>query len=236
MRILAISLVMSLCAMACQADPSDGLDGLELRDLVQGAMTSAGITGAIEIASLRSFPACQTDPSVSPRQGDWRTVELHCPAPNWRRALRTEAAGRAISRARIASEQETSGLALALTQSLTRGTVITRDHLELVPANTDQLPGELNSIDAAIGRTLLVNLGESRILQARHLDHNYLVSEGHMVSIHAGLEGFSVSTGGVALENGQLGQRIAVRNSRSGRILQVLVTDENNVTVAPNMN
>lgn len=236
MRRLAISALFSALAFAAHADPTDGLDGTELRALVQDAMSAAGVAGRIEIASLRSYPACDDLPSVAPRQGNWRTVELTCAAPHWQRALRTEAAGRAMARSIVNTTQEGTGIALALTQSLTRGTVITAEHVELVPANTEHLPGELNSIEAAIGRTLLVNLGESRILQARHLDHNYLVSEGNVVSIHAGLEGFSVSTGGIAMENGQLGERISVRNARSGRILQVVVTDANNVTVAPNMN
>lgn len=55
------------------------------------------------------------------------------------------------------------------------------------------------------------------------------------MTIAGGAGPVRIQTGGVALEPGQLGQAIRVTNARSGRLVHVIVTGPNKVTVRPNM-
>jgi flagella basal body P-ring formation protein FlgA len=87
-----------------------------------------------------------------------------------------------------------------------------------------------------IGRTLTVNLGEGRPVLARHLEHNWLVTEGTPVAIVYNAAGMLILASGIAAENGQRGQIIAVRNVGSDRLVKAIVTERNKVRVAAKMN
>ncbi|RRJ20262.1 flagellar basal body P-ring formation protein FlgA [Rheinheimera mesophila] len=78
----------------------------------------------------------------------------------------------------------------------------------------------------------LVGMQTKRRIQAgqvisRHLlEHKLLVEKGSHVLIRVQAQGFEASTKGVALENGQLGQRIKVQNLSSGTVLEADVVAE----------
>lgn len=62
---------------------------------------------------------------------------------------------------------------------------------------------------------------------SRHLlEHKLLVEKGSHVIIRVQTQGFEASTKGVALEDGQLGQRIKVQNLSSGTVLEADVVAE----------
>ena len=75
---------------ALAAGYPDGLPGAEAARLVTAALAAAGVSAEVK-APLRAFPACDSVPEVTPRNGDWATAEITCPAPRWSRALRTGA-------------------------------------------------------------------------------------------------------------------------------------------------
>ena len=78
----------------------------------------------------------------------------------------------------------------------------------------------------------LVGMQTKRRIQAgqvisRHLlEHKLLVEKGGHVLIRVQTQGFEASTKGVALEDGQLGQRIKVQNLSSGTVLEADVVAE----------
>lgn len=78
----------------------------------------------------------------------------------------------------------------------------------------------------------LVGMQTKRRIQAgqvisRHLlEHKLLVEKGSHVLIRVQTQGFEASTKGIALENGQLGQRIKVQNISSGTVLEADVVAE----------
>jgi len=70
---------------------------------------------------------------------------------------------------------------------------------------------------------------------ARHLDHDWQVTDGGPVTIVTILGGIRIEAAGVALEPGQLGQDIRVTNAGSGEVVHVTVTGRNKVMVRPNI-
>lgn len=78
----------------------------------------------------------------------------------------------------------------------------------------------------------LVGMQTKRRIQAgqvisRHLlEHKLLVEKGSHVLIRVQTQGFEASTKGIALEDGQLGQRIKVQNISSGTVLEADVVAE----------
>lgn len=234
--VLVLSAGLAL-PLAAPANATDGLTGAEAGALIATAMAAAGVAGRARIAPARPLPACGHAPDVTPAaRGDWRSVDLRCSDPAWVRRLRTGAQASPTAQGRAAPPAPAMGGALMLTESLARGTVIEPHHLAQASAGAVPAPGLLGDPGSVIGRRLAVHLGAGRIILARHLDQSFLVRAGNAVAIASGAGGISVSMAGEALQDGQRGDRIAVRNTGSGRIIEAIVTGANSVSVAPNMN
>jgi flagella basal body P-ring formation protein FlgA len=229
--------LLALIPTVAMASPyADGISPTEVTNLVSQAMVAAGQNGQIQVSQMRGFPACADAPAVSPRSGDWRTVELRCAAPrSWSRSVRTSATAGALPQR--TTRAEPAGIpVLTLTESLAAGTVIEPTHLTLKPVRDGSLDGLMTDPNSVIGRTLTVNLGEGRPVLARHLEHNWLVTEGTPVAIVYNAAGMLILASGIAAENGQRGQIIAVRNVGSDRLVKAIVTERNKVRVAAKMN
>ncbi len=233
----ALITALCLCSVPALAtvDASDGLTPREIEEIVISAMADAGVSGTPELPSARSFPACSTLPSVTPRAGDWNTLSLRCGTPFWTRAIRTNAnASPARPTAPPVVADGTPVVTLA--QSLSKGVVIEPRHLTLAPAG--DVIGQTVFVDPArvIGRRLSVNLGRGRPVQARHLDIQHLIEKGHPVAITFQNSVVEVAMPGKALEGGQRGDLIQVRNTASGRILRGRVVERNKIVVEAKMN
>jgi len=61
------------------------------------------------------------------------------------------------------------------------------------------------------------------------------VNEGDSVLISSGNDRFSVTSYGNALGNGQIGEMIEISNSKSGKIIKVIIVDEKKVQPLTNM-
>jgi flagella basal body P-ring formation protein FlgA len=233
----AIPLALCLLAAPALAGPADGVSGQEAQGLVAEAMRAAGVSGGAQIAAARPLPACAHWPEVGPATpGDWRTVELRCTNPAWTRSLRT---GAPMTRTDRTAPQDgtpmATGPGFVLRDSLSRGAIITAEDLAPAPAGS-ATPGQVLEADTLIGRRLAVNLAAGRVILARHLEQRWLIEAGAPVVIVSEQPGLSVSMAGEALDNGQQGDRIAVRNTRSGRVIEAEITGRDTVRVAANMN
>ena len=166
-------------------------------------------------------------------------IEFRCDAPAWHRALPRageHTLGRA-SRANPATKEAADhAQAVHLSQSLRRGTILTEDHLTLGPAPQSGSGQGYAQIEDLIGRRLATNMGRGQMVLARHLARDYIIHQGQSVAIRAQQAGFSVSMAGEALQSGQSGEMILVRNLRSGREILARVQDSSNVIAGANMN
>ncbi|REC58341.1 flagella basal body P-ring formation protein FlgA [Rhodosalinus sediminis] len=226
-----------LAAAAAQADTyADGIDGREMSALVSAALAEAGLTGRPAVAAARRFPGCDHRPRVSPRDGDWRTVEIACDRPRpWRRSLRSraDAAPRASSGA--APAPPAGAPVVVLAESLRRGTVLTAAHLETEPAPPGVDPTAVRDPARVAGRRLAVAVGAGRTLLARHLAPDWLVEADAPVVIAFDAGGVQVAVPGTALGPGRRGDLVEVRNAASGRTVRGRVTGRNAVEVVPKL-
>lgn len=221
-------------SLPAASDPSDGLSGAEIGAL----LAEAGIAG-VTPPQMRGFPACTHSPHIGPRAGDAALIEFRCDAPAWHRALPRAGAdtmGRAPRPRDEAKGDGTQSQGVILSQSLRRGTILTEDHLTLGPLPQGAVGQGYAQITDLIGRQLSVNMGRGQMVLARHLARDYLIHQGQSVAIRAQEAGFSVSMAGEALQSGQSGEMILVRNLRSGREILARVQDSSNVIAGANMN
>lgn len=121
---------------------------------------------------------------------------------------------------------------LVLKGPLPRGTVIMAEHLELRELPVDTLPPNyLSHADDVIGHALNRNINNESYATAAMLTLRRLVEKNQEVVILAQSGSLEVKMAGVALEPGQQGDRISVRNAASGRTVQGRVTAGGTVVV-----
>ncbi len=233
---LALTLLTATGARALDdgAQPAfpNGISGTELHRIVSQAMQAQGLAGSPEIAAKRSFPPCNHVPEMRPANGNRSLLRLSCNAPRpWTRHLRNTAGSPRYVPGNDAKPQMDGPEVVKLARSLKRGAVITRADIELAPSGGSAGLGAFTDPSDVVGRKLTANVGEGRVLQARQLEQNWLITRNIPVEIGFQTNSVSVSMPGIALENGQLGQMIDVKNSSSGRVLKAIVAGPQKVQI-----
>jgi len=115
---------------------------------------------------------------------------------------------------------------------LPRGTVLSAAHLRLEPRPLSALPPQyLTSTDHALGRELTRAVNGATVASPNMLQARDLVAKGQDVTILATGVNIQVRMAGVALQKGQQGERIDVKNSSSGKTVQAVILDGATVQV-----
>lgn len=115
---------------------------------------------------------------------------------------------------------------------LPRGTVLAAEHMKLTRVALATLPQHYFADPAQLlGQQLTRAIGTDTLATQSLVQVKDLVSKGQTVVILAQGERLAVRMDGVALQKGQLGERIPVRNSNSGRTVEAVVVDAATVQV-----
>ncbi len=93
------------------------------------------------------------------------------------------------------------------------------------PKNPYYLDGHI------VGKKLKRSLRSGELITYKHIDHDYAVHKGDAITLTFTSDTFSLSTSGIALENGVIGDRIKVRNKDSGKVLRGTVTGKQAVDI-----
>ncbi len=122
--------------------------------------------------------------------------------------------------------------AISLARPLAPGATISAEDLTITPVNANQqVNAYLTSPDEAIGQVVTRPMQAGQILTQQDLGIAKVIHRGDHVTVIAGTGNVSVSTEGVAQADAGIGQRIMVKNSRSGQLIEGFVRDANTVVI-----
>jgi flagellar basal body P-ring formation protein FlgA len=208
----------------------------QLRDAIAAFADLHGVQIEPVISANRPFPACGLPLDIAPVQSDdWASLRVTCGDPSgWQRVIRTTALPRHQPRVPGQGPVQQTVTAIVLTESLPRGTILQASHLGEAPVGAAGHSDLIQDIATATGRRLRSNLGAGQALLGRHLQPDTLVQRNRAVTIAMSAAPILIEAAGTALDDGQLGEVIRVRNASSARIMQVTVVGPNKVTVLPN--
>jgi len=201
--------------------------GQDIAALVTGALELKGYQASPEIAPERVFFACDENPSVTPMFKSWGTVSVTCQAPRfWRIAVRTNLGNGTTTAKGVTAESSAPRQVVFLRVSLKRGEVIGTADVELRAVTAQARDHYFSDIADVLGRRMSSALGSDRVLLARHLQQRTAIEKGMRVTLEINSGALRIATAGEALEAGQLGELIRVRNKSSGRIVIGEVSSE----------
>jgi flagella basal body P-ring formation protein FlgA len=234
---LGIVLIFLSSAVAL-AETGPPLTGRDIAGIVRAVLAEHGQEGESILADQRRYFPCETALTVAPRlDGRWDAVDVICPgAIPWSIVVRTSAAvpkGFSFGND-VLNGPETS--LVILRQAMRRGEVITAEKLGIAEIQRAPASGIFTAIGPLVGRRMAYAVGAGVPLLDRHLEMVWSVRANEPIVIEINTGSVVVAMAGVALENGQTGDIIRVRNSRSERVVVGRVGDEKKIIVTPNMN
>jgi flagellar basal body P-ring formation protein FlgA len=115
---------------------------------------------------------------------------------------------------------------------LPRGTILNASHLRVEERPLTALPPQyVGSTEQLLGRELTRAVTGATIATPNMVQTRDLVAKGQDVTILATGANIQVRMAGVALQKGQQGERIDVKNASSGKTLQAVIVDAGTVEV-----
>ena len=213
----------------------DRIKGEQIKEQVRIATQNLGLNFELLVSDKRTFFACSEQLDFKPLDGgDWTTVKVICPTENWSTILRSTFNPNVGHEANDEG-QENEFTAVIASKILIKGELITEEDLKLTKISTANISGSFTDTADIVGRKATFNISRGAIIKPRHLELIYDVEKGQTVMLMAENASISIRTNAIALETGQRGDMIKVRNTNSGKVLSVIVQGEKKVTPLTNM-
>mgnify|MGYP001181663713 CR=1 FL=1 len=241
LRLITLILIIASFLIPSILNADEILSGKMVKQAIKSFLAQNNISAVPLINEKRVFPNCKNDLSISPTLGSWKTVTVQCKGKSpWKIIIRnkfnqTQGDKKTNDNNEVKNSSYKASFkeikVAAITRSIRRGDVITpSDVIEIsIPKNkaTDIFP---NSEDL-IGRRAKTTIIAMKPIYSRQLEPNFMISEDMPVTIIHNSSYVSVQMEGIALEEGQYGDWISVKNIKSGRIILAKVIDEKKVSI-----
>jgi len=121
---------------------------------------------------------------------------------------------------------------VVLKKPVQRGDIFTAQHLMLQNQEISRLRNNFfTDTNQVINKQARKNFSSGKILTAKNMTEANLIKRGQKITIAATSSGFDIQMSGHAMQNGIKGQRIAVKNENSQRIIQATVIEPGLVNV-----
>ncbi|HHH46015.1 MAG TPA: flagellar basal body P-ring formation protein FlgA [Thiotrichales bacterium] len=144
------------------------------------------------------------------------TVEVSCPGHGWR--------------IRVPARVSVHAPVVVARKSLAAHARLTEADLKLEDRDISLLhAGMFTSVDSLKGAELRYPVAAGRVITPAQVVPDRPVRRNHAVTIVSGGPGFHIEVAGIALQDGRPGERIRVRNRRSGRVIEARVIGRDRV-------
>ena len=228
--IIQIFILLFLIVNSAQAN---AVTGNEIKALIINYLDNKNINSKPIIKENRVFKKCGHELNIRPLFNNFKTVIVSCNKPlKWQITIRTNA----DSTPKIHSKKKINKISnsiklIILKNNLKKGEVIQKHDLKFDYKTNSVGTGFFESFDELVGRKINQNLSKGQVIKIRHLEENFMVSEGQSIIIFSDLYGINVRMQGNALENGHFNELIKVKNISSGKIVQGRVINEKKILI-----
>ena len=228
--IIQIFILLFLIVNSAQAN---AVTGNEIKALIINYLDNKNINSKPIIKENRVFKKCGHELNIRPLFNNFKTVIVSCNKPlKWQITIRTNA----DSAPKIHNKKKTNKISnsiklITLKNNLKKGEVIQKHDLKFDYKTNSVGNGFFESFDNLVGRKINQNLSKGQVIKIRHLEENFMVSEGQSIIIFSDLYGINVRMQGNALENGHFNELIKVKNISSGKIVQGRVINEKKILI-----
>lgn len=228
--IIQIFILLFLIVNSAQANT---ITGNEIKALIINYLDNKNINSKPIIKGNRVFKKCGHELNIRPLFNNFKTVIVSCNKPlKWQITIRTNADSTPKTHSKKKMNKISNSIKLiTLRNNLKKGEVIQKHDLKFDYKTNSVGNGFFESFDKLVGRKINQNLSKGQVIKIRHLEENFMVSEGQSIIIFSDLYGINVRMQGNALENGHFNELIKVKNISSGKVVQGRVINEKKILI-----
>ena len=231
------------------------ITGKYINEIVTQFLSVKGVEATPNLNPERMFRKCNGTLTVKPMFGNFQTVRVECEdTAGWRIAVRTKASSgnqntrkteaktmpkmvRKVSRnitPKPSKKAETTRV-VSLTRSMIRGDIITPDDVTFINVSMREVVGVFLDQDDVVGRRLKSSVSVNKPVFARQLHPHWMIEKDQEVTLvnHSGA--VAVSMLGYAMENGQFGEWIKVKNANSSKIVRGRIINSKKIATGANI-
>ena len=232
-KIILLFLLNILIAFPSLA--SERLKGLHIKEQAAQYFSEQGLNLSLLVSDKRTFFPCSGPLNFPQRHNnDWSTVLVRCSTEDWETFIRSSnLSAKVVSSGGITTDDQLN--VAVLIKNISKGQVISEEFLGFESRPERQIRGAYTNISEVLGRKAKSNIAAGTILKARHLDTVYSVDKNDSVLVIASNKAITITTSAIALENGQVGDMIPVKNLKSEKIFKVIITGKKKVAPITNM-
>ena len=202
------------------------LSGEEINNHIKKWLGSENIKSNPKFSPKKKLPDCKQNVSYKKYNDSFKLVKVSCEAKNsWTIFVRTNANTFEPKKLKLSKPNQI----LVLNKSIEKGNYINKTDLIFVKSSKKNI--FYSKKEELIGRKVKQNLKKGQYIQPRHLFKKYSVNEGDPIVIVSKFKNAEVSTGGIALKSGNIGDVLEVKNRRSGKIIKGTLKKNKKVNV-----
>ena len=191
------------------------LSGKEINNHIKKWLETENIKSNPQFSPKKKLPDCKKNISYEKYNGSYKLIKVSCESKkSWTIYVRTSANTLKQKKLKVPNTNEI----LVLNKSIEKGNYIKKNDLTFIKSTKKNI--FYNNKEELIGRKVKQNLKKGQYIQPRHLFTKYSVNKGDPVVIVSKFKNAEVSTGGIAIKSGNIGDVLEVKNTRSGMIIK----------------
>ena len=202
------------------------LSGKEINDNIKKWLASQGIKSNPQFSPNKKLPDCNQNVLFEKYYDNFKLIKVTCKGKKpWTISVKTNS-----NVAQPKTNRETKfNKILVLNKSIEKGNYIKKN--DLIFINSSKKNIFYYNKEELIGRKVKQNLRKGQYIQPRHLFGKYSVNEGDPVVIVSRFKNTEVSTGGIAIKSGNIGDILEVKNKRSGKVVKGILKKNKKINV-----
>ena len=206
--------------------PLYALSGKEINSYIKKWLESEGIKSNPQFSPKKKLTDCNQKISYEKYYDDFKLIKVSCEDKNsWTIFVKTNANAKKQKKLKTLKSNQI----LVLSKSIEKGEYIREN--DLIFINSPRKNVFYNFKEELIGRKVKQNLRKGQFIQPRHLFSKYYVNEGDPVVIVSKLKNMEVSTGGIAMKSGNIGDLLEVKNERSGKVIKGILKENKKINI-----
>ena len=175
---------------------------------------------------------CADDLETVATNETFKTIRVSCAYPVERNAyIRTRVEGSVVALNADNATNDTQATRIVLAHSVSAGELLTQENLKSVVLPHYNGFGGFFDLSHVLGRKTKTPLREGTVLLSRHLVPNWTIQAEQHVDIENTISGINVTTVGIALENGHVGDIIKVKNLNSDTVIEGFVINRKKIII-----
>ena len=211
--------------------------GVEIKEAVNEYLKIHQIQGSPMVRDDKFFFTCAENLEIIATNETFRTIRVSCTYPVERSAyIRTRLTGSTTTLNLNNENEDAQAARIVLVHSVSAGELLTEENLKSVVLPHYSGFGGFFDLTHVLGRKTKTPLREGTVLLSRHLVPNWTIQAEQQVDIENTLSGINVTTVGIALENGHVGDIIKVKNLNSDTVIEGFVINRKKIKINAKVN